>query len=52
MGFKRLKSKGYHVARCGIYGHFARECTTPHSIQENNVMQQANLVQNKMLQLF
>jgi hypothetical protein len=38
--------------RCGIYGHFAKKCMAPHPTQENNVVQQAKLVQNEMLQLF
>jgi hypothetical protein len=38
--------------RRGIHRHFARECIVPHLIQKNNVVQQANLVQNEMFQLF
>ncbi len=38
--------------RCGIYGHFAKKCMAPHLTQENNVVQQAKLVQNEMFQLF
>ncbi len=38
--------------KCGIYGHFARECTRPHPSQGNSVVQQTNLVQNEMLHLF
>ncbi len=40
----------YH--KCGIYRHFARECTRPHLAHGNNVVQQTNLVQNEMLHLF
>jgi hypothetical protein len=35
--------------KCGIYSHFARDCTRPHPTQGNIVVQQANLVQNEML---
>lgn len=49
--FKKFKRNG-NCHRCGIYRQFARECIAPHLIQESNVVQQANLVQNEMFQLF
>jgi hypothetical protein len=49
--FKKSKTNEKYY-RCGIYGHFTKKCMAPHPTQENNVVQQAKLVQNEMLQLF